>query len=135
MQRYTEKQYRRHSVLLMSLYVVFMFLEWPYARGAASLPLKIVLALVPTLPVIVLLWLMAKRVMSSDELQQRLHLMALSIATGVVAALSMLGGFLAAAGAIHLDGDILIWVFPALCMSYGIASMVFRKRYGGMGCE
>ena len=134
MPRYTEKQYRRHSVFLMSLYVAFTFLEWPYARGAASLPLKVVLAIAPTLPVIVLLWLMAKRVMSSDELQQRLHLMALSIATGVVAALSMLGGFLAAAGAIHLGGDILIWVFPALCLSYGIASKVFRNRYGDMGC-
>lgn len=134
MPRYTEKTYRRQMLALMSIYVVFLLLEWPYARNTVSLPLKVVLALAPTLPVIAVLWLMAKRVMSSDELQQRLHLMALSVATGLVAAVSMAGGFLAAAGAIHLDGDILIWVFPALCMSYGITHVVLGRRYGGMGC-
>ncbi len=135
MPRYTEKAYRRHMWLLMVIYVALMLLEWPHARGAVSLPLKAMLALAPTVPVIVLLWLLAKRVMSSDELQQRLHLMALSIATGVLAVLSMIGGFLAAAGAIHLDGDILIWVFPVLFMTYGVAHVVLGKRYGGMGCE
>src|SRR6185312_16059586 len=83
MARYTEKQYRRHMFVLMAVYVALMLLEWPYARSAASLPWKFALTLVPTVPVIAVLWLAARRVMHSDELQQRLHLIALSVATGV----------------------------------------------------
>ena len=135
MQRYTKKSYRRHMWALMMLYVALMLLVWPHARGATSLPLKIALALVPTLPVLAVIGLMAKLVMHSDELEQRLYLSALSVATGVVATASMIGGFLCSAGVFRLEGDILIWVFPALCMTYGVAHVLFARRYGGAGCE
>ena len=135
MARYTEKQYRRHMWMLMTVYVGLMLLEWPHVRGVASLPLKVVLALAPTLPVIGVLWIAAKRVMATDELQQRLHMMALSVATAIIAAASLAGGFLASAGVIHIDGDVLIFVFPALCLVYGFARLALGRRYGDMGCQ
>lgn len=134
MPRYTKKSYRRHVLALMSIYVALVFVVWPHARHAASLPWKIVFAVVPTLPVIVVVCLMAKLVMHSDELEQRVYLSALSVATGVVATLSMIGGFLCSAGVLAVDGDILIWVFPALCIAYGMAHLAFARRYGGSGC-
>ena len=134
MQRYTRKNYRRHMLVLMSIYIALVLLVWPHTRHATNLPWKVALALVPTLPVIAVICLMAKLVMHSDELEQRLYLSALSVATGVVATLSMIGGFLCSAGVFKLDGDILIWVFPALCMTYGVAHLLFARRYGGMGC-
>jgi hypothetical protein len=134
MQRYTKKSYRRHMWVLMAIYVALIFFEWPQAGRATYLPWKIVLAIVPALPVIAVICLMAKLVMHSDELEQRLYLSALSVATGVVAIASMVGGFLCSAGVFKLDGDILIWVFPALCMTYGVAHVLFARRYGGMGC-
>jgi len=135
MQRYTKKNYRRHMWALMTLYVAMMLLVWPHARGATNLPWKIALALAPTLPVIAVIGLMAKLVLHSDELEQRLYLSALSAATGVVATASMIGGFLCSAGVFRFDGDILIWVFPALCMTYGVAHVLFARRYGGTACE
>ena len=134
MVRYTLKDYRRHLLVLMTLYVALMLLEWPYARHAASMPWKVVLSLLPVVPMVALLWIIAKRIMSSDELQQRLHLMALSTSTGIVAALSMAGGFLCATGVLKLDGDILIWVFPTLCITYSVALWLVARRYGGAEC-
>lgn len=135
MPQINKQQYRFQVLGIMAVYVALTLLVWPHARHAENLALKAVLAVIPTLPVMVVLWLMARRVMNSDELQQRLHLFALSTATGVVAALSLVGGFLCAAGVFDLSGDILIWVFPALCLSYGLARVLFARRYGGVGCE
>jgi hypothetical protein len=134
MPRYTRKRYRRHMMLLMAIYVALVLWEWPYARHMGSLPWKVALALVPTLPVIAVICLMTRLVMHADELEQRLYLSALSVATGIVATLSMVGGFLCSAGVFGLDGDVLIWVFPALCLSYGVAHILFARRYGGIGC-
>ena len=135
MPRITHTDYRRQMIVLMCVYVATMLLLWPHARTASSLPLKIGCALLPTLPILGLLWLMAKRVMRSDELEQRVHLVALSVATGIVCALSLLAGFLCAAGIVVLDGDILIWIFPALCASYGATRWLLARRYGAVGCE
>jgi len=134
MPRYTKKSYRRHVMVLMSIYVALILWEWPYALHASSLSWKIVLATVPSLPVIVVACLMTKLVMHSDELEQRVYLSALSVATGVVAVVSMVAGFLCIAGVLRFGGDILIWVFPALCITYGVAHMLFARRYGGVGC-
>ncbi len=134
MPRYSKKSYKRDVLVLMSIYVALVFWEWPYARHSTSLPWKVLLALVPTLPVMVVIFLMTRLVMHSDELEQRVYLSALSVATGVVATLSMIGGFLCSAGVFTFDGDILIWVFPALCLSYGMAHLLFARRYGGSGC-
>ena len=134
MSRYTEKQYRRHMFLIMAIYVALMLLEWPQVRHVSSMPWKIALALAPPIPIIVVIWLMARRVMHSDELEQRLHLMALSVATGMICALTLIGGFLCAAGVLALDGDILIWVAPILSMIYGVTHLWLGRRYGSTGC-
>ena len=134
MPRYTKKIYRRHLLVLMAIYVAMVLLVFPLARHATRLPWKIVFAILPAVPVVAVICLMAKLVIQSDELEQRLYLSALSVATGVVAVVSMIGGFLCSAGAFTLDGDILIWVFPALCFTYGVAHLLFGRRYGGMGC-
>ena len=134
MPRYTEKQYRKQVALLMAVYVAIMFLVWPHIRNASSLSWKVAVSLAAATPVIVMIWLMAKRVMHSDELQQRVHLTALSVATGMVCSLSLVGGFLCAAGVLTLDGDILIWVAPVLSMIYGVTHLWLGRRYGSAGC-
>lgn len=134
MPRLTGNQFRLQMAAVMTVYIALMLLMWPYARHVASMPWKVALTLLLVLPVVAFIWLMARQVMGSDELEQRLHLVALSTATGVVAALSMAGGFLCAAGVLNLGGDILLWVFPALCLSYSAARALFARRYGGLGC-
>ena len=134
MPRFTKKQYNQQVAVVMTIYVAIMLLVWPHAHRVANIPLRAVFALAAAAPVVVMIWLMAKLVMHSDELNQRVHLMALSAATGTVAALSLIGGFLCASGVLVLGGDILIWVFPALCLAYSAAHALFARRYGGVGC-
>ena len=119
----------------MAIYVALMLLEWPQVRNVASLPWKTALALAPVIPVVVVIWLLARRVMHSDELEQRLHLMALSVATGMICTLTLIGGFLCAAGVLTLDGDILIWVAPILSVIYGVTHLWLGRRYGSTGCR
>lgn len=135
MTRITIRQYRVQLFAWMAVYVALMLLEWPYVRHFDSVPLKVVLALLPALPMIAVLWLIARRVMSADELEQRLYLLALSVATGIVCALSLIGGFLAASHVIALDGDVLIWVFPVLSLCYGATHRWVSRRYGYSSCE
>ncbi len=78
---------------------------------------------------------MAQRVLHSDELEQRIHMDALGVATAIVCVVSMVGGFLAAAHVVVFGGDVLIWVFPVVCLSYGAGRLLLARRYGGAGCE
>ncbi len=136
MSRLSHKQYQRHVMLAMSVYVGFMLLVWPAVRHMQSTPLKVLLALAPVLPMLYVIALMARRIRDSDELEQRTHLVALGVATAVVGAASLVGGFLAAAHVAPLDGTVLIWVFPLMMLSYGTTRSWVGRRYGmSLSCE
>jgi hypothetical protein len=135
MARFTKRQYRNQLLAVMTVYVILMLAEWPHVRDPVGLPIKVVLALLPVLPMIVVLWLIAKRVLSSDELEQRLYLSALGIAAAAVCTLSLIGGFLAASHVIELGGEVLIWVFPLLSVCFGAAHAWLGRRYGYGACE
>jgi hypothetical protein len=135
MQRSAYAAYRRNVLLLMLVYVALLLLLWPLFRSTSTPALKALYALLPVLPMVGVLWQIARRVMDSDELQQRVHLMALSAATGVVSAVSLAAGFLCATHVIELDGDALIWVMPGLALVYAVTRWIVGRRYGGLGCS
>lgn len=129
--RLSVRQYQGRVLAAMVVYVLVMVLAWPLLRETASLPLKVMLALLPVLPMLYVIALMAQRVLRSDELEQRTHLIALGVATLVTGTLSLVGGFLAIAKVAPLDGSALIFVFPLLMTSYGLARGWVVRRYGG----
>lgn len=137
MSRFNQKHYQRRLAVAMFIYVAAMLLVWPMAQQTTQILLKTTLACLPVLPMLYVIGLMAQRVRYSDELEQRTHLVALGAATALVATLSLIGGFLAAAGVVTLNGSILIWVFPLTIASYGVANWwVITRRYGGdMACD
>ncbi|HEV2620887.1 MAG TPA: hypothetical protein VGU65_02215 [Frateuria sp.] len=130
MARLNPRQYQRRVAVAMVLYVGLMLLAWPTVRTAVDMPLKVLLALAPLGPMFYMIGLMARRIFQSDELEQRTHLVALGVATAVVGALSLAGGFLAAAKVLQTDGSILIWVFPVMTICYGITRWWVGRRYG-----
>ena len=137
MPRFNETRYRRQLSVAMVFYMAAMLLVWPLSRTAASVPLKVLLAVVPVLPMLFVIALMARRIGASDEFEQRVHLLALGAATALLGALSLVGGFLDAAGVLALRGSILIWVFPVTMIGYGIARWwLLVRHYGGSAsCE
>ena len=86
-------------------------------RNVASLPWKILLALAPVIPMVIVIWLMARRITHSDELEQRLHLTAL--ASPFQHDLHTHPDYGLCAGVLAVDGDILIWIAPTLSLIYG----------------
>lgn len=132
MSRLHQTRYQREIVVAMVVYVAAMLLVWPLAERTPDVLLKTLLAFVPVLPMLCVIGLMARRIQHSDELEQRTHLVALGVVTALVAAVSLIGGFLAAAGALTLDGSLLIWVFPLMMGCYGLARWwLVTRRYGG----
>ena len=137
MARIQNKGYQRSLMLAMAAYMIVVLLIWPMARTTPSLLLKIVFALAPLVPLTWAIWLMAKRIWLSDELEQRTHLVGLGVATIVVSVFSLVGGFLANAKLLSQDAsaELLLWVFPILLASYGIAQIRVRRHYGLGACS
>ncbi|WHZ19926.1 MAG: hypothetical protein OJF55_002075 [Rhodanobacteraceae bacterium] len=115
----------------MLVYVALMLFEWPLVAKTEDLALRTVLALLPTVPVVAVIVLAARRVMRGDELEQRVQLIALSVAVGVVSVASLVGAFLAIARIWQVGGDVLIWVFPALCLVYAVMHVALVRRFTG----
>jgi hypothetical protein len=131
MARVSKRRYNLQVLAIMAVYVALMLFEWPLVAKTDGLALRTLLALLPTLPVVVVIGLMARLVMRGDELEQRMHLVALSVAVGVVSVASIVGGFLVIAKVWKVGGDILIWVFPVLCVTYGVTRVVLVRRVTG----
>lgn len=130
MPRPDNKRYERQVVLAMVIYTALLLIATPLLRLSQSVIWKTLLAVAPVLPMLYVIALMGRRIRDSDELEQRTHLVALGVATGVVSGLSMVGGFLTAGGVLHLGGEVLIWVFPALMLCYALARQWVARRYG-----
>lgn len=93
---------------------------------------KAALALLPMLPIAAAARAIVRVIRDSDELEQRIDLEAAAIA-GLVVGLGFLSlGLLASAEAVELDASaVAIWVFPALCGSFGIAKCLSAWRFRG----
>lgn len=131
MARVSRGKYNLQVAAIMAVYVALMLFEWPLVGKTEGLALRTLLALLPAVPVVAVVVLAARMVMRGDELEQRMHLIALSVAMGVVSVASVIGAFLAIARIWMIGGDVLIWVFPALCLVYGTTRIVLVRRMTG----
>ena len=131
MARESRLKYKIRVLLLMAIYVALMLFEWPLVQKTPEPAVRAILALLPTLPVVIVIALAARMVMRGDELEQRLHLIALGVAMGVVSVASIVGAFLVMARVWQVGGDVLIWVFPALCIVYGATRVALVRRFTG----
>lgn len=89
--------------------------------------------MVALLPALLVLWIMqtfVRYVRASDEMQRRIELESGAIAGLLVSAAYMAAGFLQTAKLIDVPSKLaMLWVFPALCFTYGIAKVFVARRY------
>lgn len=64
-----------------------------------------------------------------DEFQRRVELKALAVAAAVVGFASFTYRFLQSFAGLPQIEDALMWVFPALCFTWGIAQIFVRRRH------
>ncbi len=133
----SKTQYELRVFAAMMIYVVLVLALLPQARHAEGLAIRVVYSLIPVLPLLYVVWLIGRRIRWSDELEQRTHLIGLGIASAIVGVFSLIGGFLAAADVLPESTavSLLIWVFPLMMVSYGIAQRQAAQRYGGSFCD
>ena len=124
------RRYLRELLGSMAVYMLVLFASiWLLQRIDAPM-LRALTALLPVVPIAFSLRAMIRYIRDTDEMQQRIELESVSIATGFVSMLYMTGGFLQMARVIDVpSGMAMIWVFPMACFSYGVAKTIVARRY------
>lgn len=137
MPRLSAKAHQTRVMIAMTIYVVVLLWVWPLMRATDALWLKAAYALGPVPPILYVIWLMARRVMSGDELEQRTHLIGFGVAAAAISVFGIVTGFLAVANVLPADwaGAALMWIFPLLLIVHAAVRSSAARRYGGGACD
>ncbi len=125
------RRYQRAMWPIMIGYALTLFLStWLIKRGIEPVPLRAAVALLPVLAIALFMRAALRYLREIDELQRRIETESIGIASLLVALVYFGGGLLEQARVVEVDaGMAMIWVFPLLCLVYGVAKMALTKRY------
>lgn len=124
------KRYTREVMLAMAGYVVLLVVSMLLLKRIDDTALRALVALLPVPPMVLVLRAMVRYIRDVDELQQRIELEAVSFATAFISLVYLTGGFLQSAKVIDVPSNVaMIWVFPLVCVAYGLAKAVVARRY------
>ncbi len=125
-----KRQYYREFMPPMVAYALVMLCWRPLLAAVGTPWLRLLVALLPGVLVLLVIRAMARYVRAADEMQRRIELESVAIAAALVAGGYMTAGFLQLATLIAVPSAVaMVWVFPSLCMSYGITKMLIARRY------
>jgi hypothetical protein len=124
------RRYLREFVPAIVVYALVVLFARPLVDHAPGTTARVLFALAPMVPTIFVVRAIVRRILAGDELERRICLQAMAISNLGVGLVSFTLAFLASAGVFKLDGaDALVWVFPSLLGSYGIARYWAGRRY------
>ena len=124
------RRYTRELMLAMGAYVLVLLGSVWLLRHVEAPALRALVALAPLPPIAAALRAIVRYIRDADEMQQRIELEAVCVATALVSLLYMAGGFLQAAKVIDVPAAAaMIWMFPLVCVTYGLAKVVVARRY------
>lgn len=124
------RRYMREFLPAMALYVVALCLSIWLLKRVDHVALRALVALLPVPPVGFALRAMMRYIRDADELQRRIEVEAVSIATACVSLGYLAAGLLQQARVIQVRADAaMIWVFPLVCLAYGLAKTAVSRRY------
>lgn len=126
-----QRRYLREFLPAMLGYVLALFLSmWLLRTFELPDALRALVALLPVPPIALAVRAIIRYIRDTDELQRRIELEALSIATAGVSLGYLSAGLLQAAKVIDVPASAaMIWVFPLVCLVYGVAKVVIARRY------
>lgn len=125
-----QRRYTREMLIGMGSYTALLFVSLLWLRELEAPALRALVALLPVAPIALVLRAMVRFIRGVDELQQRIELEAICIAAALVSFAYMTGGFLQAARVIDVPASAaMLWVFPLICGTYGVAKSLVARRY------
>ena len=96
----------------------------------APTSLRALVSLLPLVPIAYAIREVLRLVRANDELQRRIDLEALAIAALVVGLVCLSLGFLVSAQVFEIKGGtVLVWMFPALSITYLLARIRAQRHY------
>lgn len=123
-------RYLREFMPAMAGYVVALFASIWLLKHVDDPGLRALVALLPVPAIAMALRAIVRYIRDADELQQRIELEAVSFATAFVSLLYLAAGFLQSAKVIDVPASAaMIWVFPLVCLCYGVAKVVVARRF------
>jgi hypothetical protein len=124
------RRYLREFVPAMAGYVIALGASLWLLRIVEEPVLRAMLALLPVPPVAFAVRAIIRHIRDSDELQRRIELEAVSSASALVSMLYLAGGLLQMAKVIDIpSGQAMFWVFPMICLAYGLTKAFVTGRY------
>lgn len=131
--RNAQHRYIRSFIPAMALYAgvlvisILILRQWGEALPIA---LRALVALAPVLPIGFACRAMVRYVRECDELERRIELESIALASLTVGMVYLCVGFLAVAKVLPVHGGIAaLWVFPALCGTYGLTKWFASRNY------
>lgn len=125
------RAYARAMWPLMIGYALLLYLSiWLIRGGVEPVALRALVALLPAIPLVLVVLVALRYLRGIDELQRRIETEAIGLASLLVSVGYFAAGLLHAAKVWTVDaGAAMFWVFPLLCLVYGIAKMALTRRY------
>ncbi|WP_022699860.1 hypothetical protein [Oceanicaulis alexandrii] len=122
------KTYMRRMLVIFTLYTVLLFgAVWTDNQFDLAQPVRIILSLLPVLPVIACIGTIMAFVRAMDEVQARIVLESALIGAILVAVASFTYGMLR--GVTDWPGILEVWYLPAFIGVSGFAQIFVKRRY------
>lgn len=126
--RYLRQCFMTSLAYVATTWLAVWLLKHPLADAGPAL--RTLVALLPVIPIVVVVRLVVRMVLAGDELQQRIDLEAIAIAALAVSLGTLTLSLLMMAGVFHVTGrQALLWVFLALWIAYVVARTWAARRY------
>ncbi|HMW47927.1 MAG TPA: hypothetical protein PKD17_08935 [Cellvibrionaceae bacterium] len=126
------KQYVKEFAWVMGTYGLLLPLcLWRIYNGASGIG-KYAWAILPTLPLLALIAVIAREIARMDEFMQRVHVLSFGITLAITGAVTTLWGFLEIAG---LPPISIIYVFPFSVSTWGIINCLMFRHYASVNAD
>ena len=121
------RRYVKEFLIVMSAYMVILMLSISILnRFELPKVWQIVISLAPALPVAFVIFSIMRLLIDSDELQQRVQLLATSFAAALTGLITFSYGFLEN---VDFPKFPTFFIFPLMIVLWGISLAYFSKRY------
>jgi ABC-type transport system involved in cytochrome bd biosynthesis fused ATPase/permease subunit len=129
---FSGRRYLREFLPAMAGYTLSVPISITLLLTAKLSPaVKVLVALLPVLPMVLVVWAILRNLQRLDELQQRIQTQAICVASTLVGMLTFALGFLQNARLLPSPPWVMLWVLPVMIWVWGVATAVIARRYRG----